>query len=212
MSRGLAVFLGVSFLSSSASAGALLRPGVFAAEAVPPDADGAWLGLVVDGTGASLRPVEVRVRDAHRTGVDGPWERSGRAVTVDEPATRVLARGIDGLRPGPAPEWPATAVGDVTVVASPEGRVVGVLEPVFDGPDAGVWWVAGGRRTRVAAAPPDRAEGAAARLLWAGDLDRDARVDLVLDVEGPDRTWETWLILSSASEAGPTATFRPLGT
>lgn len=181
-----------------------------------------WFALRIDRGRARLEPVEVRVEAVHDPILDADEERSGRRVgvpTLDE-APLALVRG-NGTTAGPllaaALESTTLAPNGVRIV---EARALPALELALECGAASVSDDAGGfvcelrlrddlveqvLHTFAASKDPDGTiligDDGGVELRFAGDLDRDGRIDLVLDLRdhyNVQRT-EVWLSGDAAS-------------
>ena len=222
---GIVVFvLGIAVLSATLSARAddghpagsvLLRPGDFHGDEIQTAGGGGWLALVRSGSRVSLESVVVTivpVRDSLVDGDSGPI--TGRRVSVEGKDPVLLARGIPGLRPGPVTE----AQLDCADCGQPtefnqhryfrlqlDGEVYELEaflpqpgEPFDENSEIRLSHRAAvqiiHRPTRV----PDDPNW---RVIWAGDLDGDGRLDLYVDTSDHYNMGLGRLLLSSA--AGP---------
>ncbi|PAP76785.1 hypothetical protein [Rubrivirga marina] len=181
-----------------------------------------WQAVDTTGPGAELRSVQLRVEAARDEVIDpdtGPF--TGRRVTtpasvvdefggVEDPSTLFVRREA-----GPLPNGPVSVVADsettylresgayplsldgatytLTVVAdSSEGGFIRQWQISLTTPNGSTQPV-----TRV----PNR-DGGHPRLLWAGDLDSDGRLDLVLDESWHYNVTVTTLYVSSEASPG----------
>jgi hypothetical protein len=183
-----------------------------------------WLGLYVTEGGSSLAPSVVRVEAAEDpVSNEGPGNRSGKVVTVNRKAKPVfLINGAHGLLPGRVAtafvgETKLTPGADAAVrLAGEEYRLsvatAGKNPPLgmtFDdaklvlskGPLTQIIYDLGGDGGR-------ETETADWKLLWAGDLDGDRKLDLYVQVSGHYDIIERKLFLSS--RAGPQQLVREL--
>lgn len=188
-----------------------------------------WLALRATPGGAALVPARVHVRAVHDAVVDAPGGASGREVSADVEGASVLLRG-PGLRAG--------AVGAAAI--GPEPRLLGEsaialrlqgrdyrLSLDCDVPAADarcrIRLAQGARRQVLLEIAAGRADDGrlllgddASPALWfAGDLDRDGRLDLLLDTSDHYNVGRPTLLLSSQARAGelvrPVATHRSTG-
>lgn len=186
-----------------------------------------WLALRVDGRDAALLATRLRVAPVFDALLDEPDKTSGRAVSspLDDMHVQAFLRG-PGLRAGPVvpavvegeagdglPAWRmafaggeyridtrCTAGGD-RANAADEGAAVSCTVTLHH---------ADGRRQtlvrmdgyRDAAALLRPGDDAAPALLFAGDLDRDGRLDLVFDTTDHYNLLRPTLFLSSRAAAG----------
>lgn len=212
----------------------ILLPGSFHGEEVPDDAAGRWFALVAEGADATLQAVDVRVTQEVDVIVDAAGEMTGRRVDVS-PAIDpvVLLRGIPNLRIGAVP----TSLHRISVMPdTPQSTHLGARSYSFRLQCSDVQIVQGQRHqecelllsdgTRSQVLSPYAAyfegdvrifssEQEAPLILWAGDLDADGRLDLLLDTSNHYNIDEMQLYLSSqAGErelVAPVAAFRATG-
>jgi hypothetical protein len=200
--------------------------GVFHGDEVPARDGERWQAIVSSPSGAALESVRLRVevaRDEVVDPADGPF--TGRRVTtpasvvhasggVEDPATLFVRREAGPLPAGPVP---VAAASDTTYLQElgahdlPLDGAVYTLTVAADSSAGGVvrqWRIslsAPGGATQPVTVVPNR-DGGHPRLLWAGDLDADGRLDLVLD-----ESWHYNLTVASlylSSEAAPGALLR----
>ena len=215
----------VAAVDTSGGAVSLLSgAGDFHGDEVEAETGERWQALYPDAGGVALRSVALRVetvRDWIVDGEDGP--PTGRRVTT--PLSTVHPDGgveDDALflvrPPRPLPEEPvATAFhgawdlrsGSLALTLGGVGYRLGVVEE----PEQTNEWVtepyraervvvlSDGEVTRPVAHVVDLDAGHPA-LLWAGDLDGDGRLDLLLDESGHYNVTETVLYLSSLAAPG----------
>lgn len=185
----------------------ILMTGLFHGDEVDPSVSGhTWMGLYADGEGYTLERTRVRVQPVYDPVVDMPGESSGWLVTAegeDEPL--FLVRGLAGLAEGPVhtamsgPE--AVDVGDSRSLADgPDGwYALAAFGSARPSPDLYGLPEVSDYELRLYRHPPlgfDAAPEAPSsqplvqletlmdarpQVLWAGDLDRDGQLDLLLD-------------------------------
>jgi hypothetical protein len=217
--------------SAQREAIAILQTGSLHGDEVPADPAGDWLALVRDGGGAAVHPVSVSLVP-ERDMMDEDGEETGRRVEV-QPALDpiVLVRGL------------AWFTGPVTTVLMDERVDVDhALEARLNTVSSRLS-VRCGEASRVEGQRQQRCtlvvqrdavtqavftysayfEGAKRLwasnngpfVLWAGDLDLDGRLDLLLDTSDHENVEETRLFLSSAAKPGQllseVALFRHVG-
>ncbi len=197
-------------LSPVASAGGgpeLLLPGLFHGDELDASApDREWMGLYAEDGGYVLARTRVRVQAVHDPLVDMPGESSGWLVSAEgaeEPL--FLVRGLEGLAEGPvhtAMSGPdALDVGDSRALSDgPEGwYALAAFGEARPSPDRYGLPEVTGYELRLYRHPPlgiepgsespssqplvrvEALEDARPQVLWVGDLDRDGRLDLLLD-------------------------------
>lgn len=207
---------------------ALQPPGSFHGdEAVAADGE-SWLGLRLDGDDATLVATIVRVRPIEDVVAgDAPGQRSGREVTsIHGDAIAMYLRG-PRLRAGPIeraqtfsdasqsvasmPDYSLefrgqrhriTAHCDPEPVARVDAQAQFVCRVLLDAPGRSqVLWATTGY-FEPGATTPSLGDDAAPTLLFAGDLDRDGRLDLILDVTDHYNVRRPTLFLSTLAAPG----------
>ena len=196
--------------------------GVYHGSEAPAHDGETWQAVTTVESGAVLRSVRLRVEAARDEIVDseaGPF--TGRRVTtpasivdefgwVEDPATLFVRRDA-----GPLPNGPVPMVMDSETMYLLESGVYPLtldgaaytLTVAADSSERGVV-----RRWRISLTAPDgttqpvthvpNRDGGHPRLLWAGDLDTDGRLDLVLDESWHYNVTVTVLYLSSEAAPG----------
>ncbi len=179
-----------------------------------------YLAVMRDDDGWKTVAAAIRVAKVEDPILDAPGEMTGKEVRVEQAEPIFLVRG-SGLAPGPVEtlesqgrslfrspsfEW-TLANGERYLLSvhcpgpaevSEEARARGEL------PDAWRELCAlrlsyGARSQELAELPVNRLHDSGARLLWAGDLDRDGRLDLLLDLSDHYNMSQPTLFLSSAA-------------
>jgi hypothetical protein len=220
--RALALLTTLVFADAAQSGRTIeiLRTGSFHGDEVPANAPGRWFALVVDPSGASLRPVRVSVVIVRDEIIDEEGEKTGKRIELSPGVDPiVLVRGIPALKAGRV----ATALVEqpVDVGARLEARLRDRLYSVA---------------VRCVEIPPVEGQqqercdlllraGAAEQVLfsygtyfdgnqriwasermpvvhWAGDIDGDGRLDLLLDTSDHYNVTEMRLYLSSRAKDG----------
>lgn len=207
--RPLALLLLGLFPAQSFAQGRLAQVGRWHGEEVQVRAGDTMLGLFSQGRRAALAPVTVEARSVFDPIVDSDGRFTGVEVDVDRPDTPVLLiAGVPGLQPGPASTW----IEGVDLVPGQQWDLGNaVLEAHADqegrGTKGGEWTVyrlelvsAQGRQQLVEHI--DVWSGAVPRLEWAGDLDGDGQVDVLVDLSGHANVSQLTLFLSSVAEDG----------
>lgn len=197
-----------------------------------------WLALRIGAQGAELIETTLQVRAVEDAILDAPGERSGREVRspLDEAGIVVYLRGA-GLRAGPV-EQAAVAAAPVDAAPVP-ARAVALLgqryrlatrcdtvpfQRIDAQPQHRCRLVLGdGTREQalletIAWHEPGLARlvtDASGEVLFAGDLDRDGRLDLVIDLSDHYNVSRPTLLLSSQARSGElvgaAATFEAVG-
>lgn len=207
---------------------ALQPPGSFhSGEPVATDGE-SWLGLRIDGDDAALVATIVRVRQIEDVVADdAPGQRSGREVTSAQ--GDVIAMYLRGprLRAGSIERANALPDASETVASMPtysldfrgrRHRIAAQCDPdpvarvdgqaqfacrvVLDSPgQSQVLWATTGY-FEPGATMPSLGDDAAPTLLFAGDLDGDGRLDLILDTTDHYNVRRPTLFLSTQAAPG----------
>ena len=212
--------------SLSRSTGLIGRAGVFHGGEVDAQTGEVWQGLYPTASGFELRPVPLRVepaRDEVADGLDGPVTGVRVATPSSTPtdgfgapedaALALVRRPGRPFAAGPvstafAGSWPARS-GRRTLVLGTERAELSVVEgpDVLASPHERVRpervlvLTHGDGRRQPLVHIIDR-DGGRPALVWAGDLDGDARLDLLLDESWDQNVTAPTLYLSSEAEAG----------
>lgn len=205
---------------------ALLRVGDYHQGEVA--ADGArrsWLALHPgddQGHGAALHRVQVRIEANHDPLLDAPGQQTGTRVSVEDMAMADLLLNGPRLQPGPItvasqrqPLHPAILGGlQMRIDWKDEHFILDTdCQPRSDDPRWGtcrITLTAGDRHQVLAhangsrndAGDWERGELAVPKLLFAGDLDRDGKLDLILDLSDHYDLTQVTLLLSSEAASG----------
>lgn len=201
----------------------LLRPGTFHGAELADVEAGPWMGLYRTATGYHLAPTELALEPFRDAGAgDGPHERTG--ISVSATSTReqplFLVQGGTSWEAGPV----QTALGEggllqpgerlgldrgagdadlVVAYGSVQADVIDPSTPIYEDYRLQLVAVDDGRPVRTQELAWSEAfDLSRVPSLWfAGDLDRDGRLDLVLDL-APEEGEELVLFLSSAAAPG----------
>lgn len=170
-----------------------------------------WLALVVDGGKARLQGTRLKVEAVNDPVLDADDEKTGRSVTAPGIEAVVFLRGIAALKPGELPAA-APSEADFSTAPSLESTLAGKPFRLVAECSAGrcrFSLIEGEQRQvlleREAVTGEDGSSGfgeAMPRLLFAGDLDRDGRVDLLLDTTDHYNLSRPTLFLSGAAGKG----------
>lgn len=192
----------------------LLRVGEWHGHEVGATSSDGWLCLIRSAVGFDLRPCAIEVTAAYDPVVAAS---AGKKVSVPAlDGVAFLLRGADGLTPGPV----LTVFfghfsferGAYLPLGDEDGRAWLSAEPAGDGFDIAL--EASGV-TQVLVRNLGRDEDAAPSLFWAGDLDRDGRLDYLLDTTDHYNVTEWTLFLSHGTGDGElvrrAAVFRTTG-
>jgi len=168
-----------------------------------------WFGLFGDSLTLELRESRVTVTDSHTVG--GLYDRF---VTVDQPGSPLfLLRGLTGLSNRPV----LTVLSIPTFIHPGESKGVKFDESMYysftafgEAVDETVDVVINnyairlrqGRRSQVIASFDRIGSDKHPVILWAGDLDGDGKLDLLMDTATHYNLIESTLFLSSAAMSG----------
>tara|TARA_R110001592_G_scaffold57560_6_gene174909 strand:+ start:493 stop:1227 length:735 start_codon:yes stop_codon:yes gene_type:complete len=220
-----ALFALTSFHAASEPVQIILS-GVWSGADVQVESGMDWWGLFPDGDGFKLESAPITVTRAFDGMVDSEGEMTGKEVAIPKEANPLLlARGLNTLEAGPVvtvkppgDSWPFLHPGqDCEITLNPadvHNRVfITALGTAESKPDSMLIV----RRTyelRISkgqgedpsiqslAKYPEFTGTHGLRLLWAGDLDRDGRVDLLYNLSTWHMSWHLGLFLSSAAKEG----------
>jgi hypothetical protein len=198
---------------------ALMQTGTFHGDEITARTGEQWLGLVPRGDGFVWRQLGVTVRAVEDPLLDTAGEKTGKEVAVAGGSPVILVRGFKAPAGGRV----------VTAMARPEGLPLAggkALELTCRGcgpayalrlesaaPARLMLQSSGG--AQILYEWPDGFSDQHCELIWAGDLDGDGRLDLVMNLSGHYNVSETTLFLSSTRQQGKlvrkAAVFRVVG-
>ncbi len=204
----------------------IMRTGQFHGEEIQAVSGEEWWGLYPSNDGFEVLKTTVRVSDVHDPVIDADAEVSGKLVSVDgdgEPLVLIhgvgnLSEGLvntaflgntfvrlgeyQGLRLGKGKSyhqgqdsWHLAALGRAEEV----GRGIGIVE--YELMLYKNLWSEDFEKQRIHRVDSIDLDGAP-QLLWAGDLDRDGELDLLMDLAYHYNVSVLTLFLSSSSESG----------
>lgn len=188
----------------------ILRTGVFHGSQVTAKDGEHWLGLVKTGSKFGWRETTVRVRAAHDEIVDAEGENSGKEVSVAGPPPLFLVRGLGRLvghkvTPVFQSEEPQEFPKDDSWKL-PFGGSTAILRIINRPPDAQYdetrttfLTLQVGEQIQTLYKWDHGLVDQAAYLHWAGDLDGDGKLDLVMDLSDHYNLSEFTLFLSSGA-------------
>ncbi len=206
----------VAAASAAPSSSQLMLTGeTFHGDEVPGRNGEVWLALVVDNGKATLQFTTLKIEAVNDPIGDGPDDKTGRSVAAPGIEPRVLLRNIAGLRTGEV----AVAVAEVQPlsVATPlpiafGGKTLNLAVRCSGTGDAlACNVVLGDGVTEQVLFDTYAARGengaielgdAIPSVLFAGDLDRDGRVDLLIDTTDHYNLSRPTLFLSGAAKKG----------
>lgn len=191
---------------------------------------GDWWGIFPEGDGYTLQPTRVRVEAVVNPLADGDTRKTATQVTVPGYDRGIpLLRGLMSAAAGPldaikpAKNWRYLAPGD-TIKLPPEGEDAGVeMKIVAEGKETAkesgpseatvlkgyqlrlIRTSGSKQQSQLLAALPEfqrLPNDPCPSLLWAGDLDRDGKVDLLYDLSSFYIVNKLALFLSSAAKDG----------
>jgi hypothetical protein len=216
----------------------ILRVGGFHGSEVPLDAGPGWYGLFLVADGTELRSVRVSVESAHDVVADGAQQETGRAVKTDShDSPIVLVRGVRGLArrrtptaiasphfffPGERQSWnlhPERKARWYSLIAygsvdrPPDSQPGATRIYSYRLVLAAHPWHEEGQQTIVDL--HGLSEDRPPHVVWAGDLDGDYALDLLMEVGNHYNVTEYALFLSSAARGkalvSEVARFRAVG-
>jgi len=226
--KSIGVLLVVMFATSDAqvkrndtSGVGLLETGVFHGNEVTAQTGERWLGLYVEGESSVLLPYRLTVDTVFDDIVDhGTGQKTGKEVTIDLPleplfllngATMLSAGSIgtvfgDGERTTASSLTPSSPIELKLAGDSYQLEVIGAE----NGTNCSDQQLARharlvlklGEKTQTLYSLEDCGNDPGWALLWAGDLDRDGKLDLYVNVSQHYNVSERRLFLSSRASAG----------
>lgn len=194
----------------------LLETGEFHGDEVRARTGERWLGLHVSDHGSMLLPYRLRVEAVHDGIVDDDEEqKTGKAVSVDLPLKpSFLVKGAIVLREGPVTTVleGEKALETASLLSPSLAEHFYVLKIVGDEDKEKCSEQSPPRNAKLVLASGDSAQvlyslkecgnDAGWTLLWAGDIDRDGKLDLYVSVNQHYNVSERKLFLSSSAEEG----------
>lgn len=189
----------VILLAAVPGRGEILFTGSFHGDEVKARSGETWLCLMATETGDELKTCTVDVKTVFDPIMD---ENTGREVSIrDGGEAMLLVRNIHGLKPGPVRTFFSG-----TWSLRPENGSLGLgSEMQLEMGREGVWHTvefrAGSTRKQVLWRNEYVGDGSPL-LHWAGDLDRDGKLDLLIDVTDHDNLSRRALFLSSLAKEG----------
>lgn len=191
---------------------------------------GDWWGIFPEGEGYNLQPVRVRVEAVADPLADGDMRKTATQITVPGEAQDIpLFRGLMSAAAGPlvslkpAKNWGYIAPGESFALPMERDGAESEMEIIASGKEvvkpsgpSEVTVVSAyelrlsqgtgkERRTQLLAAFPEFSRFSyetGPELLWAGDLDRDGKLDLLYNLRTFYMYTELALFLSSAAKEG----------
>ena len=202
--------------SNAAPRAALLEIGEFHGEEVKARSGEKWLGLHVSAGGSLLLPYRIKVEAVHDPIVDeNEAHKTGKAVTVDLPLQPLfLVKGATELKEGPVitvadDERTLEKVSPLSLTVADHSYTLKVVgdkstEKCSDQtlPENAKLVLVSGDSSQVLYSLAECGDDAGWRLLWAGDLDGDGKLDLYINVTQHYNVSEKRLFLSSRAAQG----------
>lgn len=202
----LLVVSGLAHAEMGREAWRFLMPGTYHADEAPEDPGAGWFALAVMEGHWQLVPVDVRAVRVHDPMLDAGGVRTGIRIEASQPGALALLRDL-GLRSG------KVDAPDMRFAGSPRSLSLRqALEIPFRGQRYRIMarggtlhLMLGAQRARLPGLRVGDGEDAeapdSASLLWAGDLDRDGGLDLLIGYRGYTRSGAC-LFLSSQRGSG----------
>lgn len=158
----------------------ILAPGSYHGWEVKASDGEECLALYSEDGFCELRSVVLHIEPAFDPYFDGEGDASGFAVSIENDVVQPLfillpPRAGNGPMPGPVP----TVVTDSPILLPLAHDALGEYGSLRV-ESKGVFLIAEGREERLSGVYDDDS-GAGVNIVWAGDLDRDGRIDLLLD-------------------------------
>lgn len=198
----------------------VIEPGQFHGDEISAKSDQRWLGLFLTKDSSALRYSRLRVRHVTDDVMDhGTQKKTGKQVSVDSPREPLfLVRGAEMLHPGPVitifsekhnferslEKVPLTmklgSASYVLKVMSPDKHAELCRENVF--PRNAQLVLGSGTSSQVLYTLDACGNEPYWYLLWAGDLDRDGKLDLYVSVTQHYDVAQRKLFLSSQARRG----------
>jgi len=199
----------------------ILTTGLHHGDEVTAESGPDWWGIFPEGDGFTLQQAPVTITIEHDAIVDEEGQATGKLVKVPQEAKPVLlVRGIAGLKEGridavrteslPRMLYPGQT-GTLTLDGRKEGpclslTALGEARGESEYREVGLYnyqikIYCDGKR-QVLETIPELKEEADPRLVWAGDLDRDGKIDLLFDATPHYNVTHLILYLSSSAKEG----------
>lgn len=214
-------------LASSDEPIQILRVGAWHGDEVSAEAGPGWWGIFPEGDGFTLQPASIAISPFLDLILgDEPDKMTGKRVTVlQEAEPMLLIKGLESPTPGPlrclsdAPPYQYLPPGETRYLHMKDEKTRDNLRLVALG-EAKDWvevpghiavfnyqfklFLGGGNDAVVQSLPVVRivSVDSPPRLLWAGDLDRDGKIDLLMDLTHHYNMTHLALFLSSAAKEG----------
>lgn len=168
----------------------LLMPGEYHAGEAPTEPGSGWLALTVVAGRWHLVPTQVRAEPMHDSVLDAEGQQTGIRISASHADALALLRG-PRLQPGHVPT-PALRFRAGAIALQPEQPIalpLGTARYQLLLQGAHIVLRQGAQRSRLpdlsySATQEDAGHIQSASLRWAGDLDGDGRLDLILDHSG----------------------------
>jgi hypothetical protein len=197
----------------------LIEPGEFHGEEISAQSGEKWLGLHITDENSMLLIYRLKVDAVHDLVVDEEGQATGKRVAVDLPLEPLfLIKGVKNVSAGPVTtafrdngvsaarldeSSPMTVtLGETTYVLKVTGSEDTAKCPYQSLPRNARLVLVNGESRQVLYSLQDCGSDPSWSLVWAGDLDRDGKLDLYLDVTQHYNVSERKLFLSSPAGEG----------
>lgn len=199
----------------------ILTTGLHHGDEVTAESGPDWWGIFPEGDGFTLQQAPVTITIEHDAIVDEEGQATGKLVKVPQEAKPVLlVRGVKGLKEGrldavsteslPRMLYPGQA-GTITLDGERKGSYLGLIalgeaRGESEYREVGLYnyqiKIYRDGKSQVLETIPELKEEADPRLVWAGDLDRDGKLDLLFDATHHYNVRNLVLYLSGAAKEG----------
>ncbi|HEV2827932.1 MAG TPA: hypothetical protein VGW76_10050 [Pyrinomonadaceae bacterium] len=210
---------GYNSAGSPQQAQQVIEPGEFHGEEVSAQSGEKWLGLhITDGDHSILLPYRLTVNTVNDSLIDDEGQATGKKVSVDLPLEPLfLIRGLKNVSAGPVSTVfdkvrSASILDESSAITLTLDQASYVLKvagsedtakcPYQSFPRNARLVLLNGKSGQVLYTLQDCGNDPSWKLLWAGDLDRDGKLDLYVSVTQHYNVSERRLFLSSQADEG----------